>query len=201
MTFVAQKRLRLRSLVMCRDRENGCDKLVGLGIDEASFPSTHRFVQYMLTHLETSFRAQIARFHSSELEHTWFMHETPCRVELLSHDERKEFYPDESDPCLTWFGSHALKLQMISVVCELIYFSQEAWNRMFVIFSLSICLVWPGLTPLGIFFRKGRICSRVLRSVLVEKAVILRKAHPWAMTRLPGLHVPSGIWSQCQVCW
>ena len=69
------------------------------------------------------------------------MHETPCRVELLSHDEWKEFYPIESDPCITWFGSHALKLQMISVVCELIHFNHEAGNRTFVIFSLSICLV------------------------------------------------------------
>ena len=145
---------------MCRGRENGCEKLVGLGIEEASFPSTHRFVQYIFTHLETSFRQQMARFYSSEQENNRFMHETPCRVELLYHDEWKEFYPIESDPCLTCFGSHALKPQMISVVCELIHFNQEAGNRLFVIFSLSICLVWPGLASSGIFFRKGRICSR-----------------------------------------
>ena len=46
-------------------------KLVELGIEEASFPSTHRFVQYVFTHLrETSFRKQVARFYSSEQEHT-----------------------------------------------------------------------------------------------------------------------------------
>ena len=39
----------------------------------------------------------------------------------------KEFYPIESDQLVT--------------VCELIHFNQEAGNRMFVIFSLSICLV------------------------------------------------------------
>ena len=143
---------------MCRGRENGCEKLVGLGIEEASFPSTHRFVQYMFTHLETwSFRKQVARFYSSDQEHTWFMHETPRSI-LPWRVER--VLPTESDPCLTCFGSHALKLQMISVVCELIHFNQEAGNRMFVIFSLSICLVWPGLASSGIFFRKGRICGR-----------------------------------------
>ena len=58
---------------MCRGRENGCEKLVGLGIEEASFPSTHRFIQYVFTHLrETSFRKQVARFHSSEQEHTFY---------------------------------------------------------------------------------------------------------------------------------